>query len=213
MYVKVECEPDKFIPTRESLLSRLRDWSDDASWEDFFQTYWRLIYNTALKAGLSDAEAQDAVQETVVAVSKAIREFKYDPKVGSFKQWLLNQTHWRITDQFRKRRPEEIRDLAELEDDIQEEVEVKNPVPTDLEKIWDLEWDRNVLEIALERVKLQVDSKHFQIYDLYVLREWPVAKVAEKLNVTSMQVYLAKHRVGSLFKREVRSVQSTLPNL
>ena len=58
------------IPTRHSLLNRLKDWRDEASWREFFETYWELIYNVARKAGLNDAEAQDVVQETVIAVAK-----------------------------------------------------------------------------------------------------------------------------------------------
>src|SRR5688572_618544 len=38
-------EVDEFIPTRQSLLSRLRDWDDRESWNDFFETYWKLIYS------------------------------------------------------------------------------------------------------------------------------------------------------------------------
>ena len=44
---------EDWIPTRQSLLSRLRDWDDKESWEDFFNTYWRLIYNVARQSGLS----------------------------------------------------------------------------------------------------------------------------------------------------------------
>jgi len=54
------------------LLSRLKDWRDDASWQEFFDTYWRLIYGVARKAGLSDAEAQDIVQETVFSVVRVL---------------------------------------------------------------------------------------------------------------------------------------------
>ena len=89
------------IPTRSSLLSRLKNWDDQESWKDFFNTYWRLIYEVALKAGLSDAEAQEVVQETVILVAKKMQDFKYDPAVGSFKNWLLHTTRWRINDQFR----------------------------------------------------------------------------------------------------------------
>lgn len=38
--------------TRQTLLSRLRDWQDQEGWQEFFDTYWRLIYNVARKAGL-----------------------------------------------------------------------------------------------------------------------------------------------------------------
>src|SRR5579884_3179208 len=93
-------EVGELIPTRQSLLSRLKDWDDNESWRVFFDTYWRLIYNAAMKAGLTDAEAQDAVQETVISVMKSISSFKYDPAKGSFKTWLLRLTQWRILDQF-----------------------------------------------------------------------------------------------------------------
>jgi hypothetical protein len=55
-------EREDLIPTRESLLSRLKDWKDSESWQDFFDTYWKVIYGIARKAGLSDAEAQDIVR-------------------------------------------------------------------------------------------------------------------------------------------------------
>src|SRR5258705_5904182 len=91
------------IPTRKSLLGRLKDWNDQESWKVFFDTYWRLIYSAAMKAGLSDVEAQDVVQETVISVFKSMPGFDYDPGKGSFKSWLLRLTSWRIVDQLRKR--------------------------------------------------------------------------------------------------------------
>src|ERR1044071_7026683 len=96
---------EELIPTRASLLHRLKNWQDDASWRTFFDTYWKLIYGVARKSGLSDAEAQDVVQETLISVAKHIPSFKYDPAIGSFKTWLLNMTRWRIIGQFRKRQP------------------------------------------------------------------------------------------------------------
>ena len=74
------------------------------AWKDFFDTYRKLIYGVAIKAGLNDAEAQEVVQETIIAVAKQMEGFKYDLKIGSFKSWLLLQTRWRIADKMRKRR-------------------------------------------------------------------------------------------------------------
>ncbi len=72
-------EANEFLPTRHSLLARLKDWEDQASWREFFDTYWQLIYAVARKAGLSDAEAQDTVQETVLTVAKKVGDFKAQP--------------------------------------------------------------------------------------------------------------------------------------
>src|SRR5688572_2993280 len=92
---------EDFIPTRETLLIRLRDWKDDESWRQFFETYWKLIYKATIRAGLSDAEARDVVQETIVDVARKLPDFRYDPEVGSFKGYLLRLTKWRIADQLR----------------------------------------------------------------------------------------------------------------
>src|SRR5437016_4761776 len=94
---------NEFIPTRRSLLSRLRNWDDQESWRKFFEAYGRLIYSVAIKGGLTDAEAQDVVQETVLVVARKIPGFKYDPALGSFKSWLLLITRRKIEKQFKKR--------------------------------------------------------------------------------------------------------------
>ena len=60
---------NEFIPTRRSLLSRLKNWNDQASWQDFFDTYWKLIYSVARQSGLHDAEAQDVLQEVLLVVA------------------------------------------------------------------------------------------------------------------------------------------------
>ena len=68
---------------------------------------WGLIYNAATQAGLTDAEAQDVVQETLIAVWKNMPRFAYGPVKGSFKVWVRQQTAWRIKGQLRKRLPAE----------------------------------------------------------------------------------------------------------
>ena len=72
--------------------------------DEFYRTYWRLIYSVALKAGLREDEAWDVVQETILSIAKQSRKNIYKPEQGSFKLWLWNMTRWRINDQFRKRK-------------------------------------------------------------------------------------------------------------
>src|SRR5260370_35090593 len=92
-------ETDELIPTRWTLIKRLKHWDDHESWREFFDLYWKLIYGVALKSGLTPAEAQDVVQETIISVCKNIKQFKADPAYGSFKSWLLKLTRWRGLDQ------------------------------------------------------------------------------------------------------------------
>ena len=91
------------IPTRQSLLARLKDLGDQKSWGEFFDAYWRLIHATALKAGLTETEAQEVVQEVMIAAAKKMPGFTYEPGKDSLKGWLLSVTRWKVADQFRKR--------------------------------------------------------------------------------------------------------------
>src|SRR5213594_481731 len=94
---------DEWLATRRSLLTRLRDAGDQTGWQEFFETYWKLLYRVARRSGLTEAEAQDAVQETIITVAQQMPEFRYEPARCSFKGWLLLLTRQRITHQFRKR--------------------------------------------------------------------------------------------------------------
>lgn len=199
-----------FAKTRKSLIARLDNWEDQRTWDDFYQTYWRLIYSVALKSGLRSEEAFDCVQETILSIAKQSKKNMYDPNQGSFKAWLMNMTRWRINDQFRKRKKDTaMAGYEDAQDDRKTAVidRVEDPNGETLDRIWDVEWKQNMAEAALEKVKLQVSPKQYQIFDSYVLKEWDAKKVQSVLGVSMAQVYLAKHRVGSVLKKELAKLE------
>lgn len=189
--------------TRKSLIARLQDWQDQRSWDEFYRTYWRLIYSVALKAGLREEEAWDVVQETILSIAKQSRKQMYDPAQGSFKRWLWNMTRWRINDQFRNRRKDTAMVLnAEMATQSDPMESLPDTAET-FETIWDEEWKNNMMQAALARVKTRVSPKQYQIFDYNVLRGMRPSEVHRKLNVSIAQVYLAKHRVGTVLKKEL----------
>ncbi len=196
------------IATRRSLVDRLANWDDQRRWQEFFDTYWKLIYSAARKSGLADAEAQEVVQETVITVAKNIDRLQYDPAIGSFKGWLLQITRWRIADQFRKREPEGVKRSHLQDDSLTATIDrVPDSRIVDLDAVWETEWKDNLLEAAIARVKRKIDPKQFQIFDCYVRKEWPAQKVSERLRVSVGQVYLARHRVAALLKKEIKTLE------
>jgi len=196
---------DELIPTRATLLQRLKDWEDQAGWQDFFDTYWSLIFGLAIKSGLSQSEAEDVVQETLISVAKHMPTFQYDPAIGSFKGWLLNQTRWRIADQIRRRRRRGLYEQGVEEDfptpanlDLQDTV---------LDKIWDEEWEKNIFQAATLRAKRKVEARQWQIFDFYVVKGWSPEETAKAFDVTVGQVYLIKHRVSETIRLEVERLK------
>ena len=191
--------------TRKSLISRLKKANDHESWQSFFNIYWRLIYATATDAGLSETEAEDVVQETVIGVLKAMPQFQYNPGRGYFRNWLLQLTHWRIKDQFRQRTREELVPMVagKVDDNLLPDVYEEDLATPELEEKWNDEWDANLLSAAVERVRNRTEPKQFQLFELYVLRDWPIQKICSLLRVSAPRVYLSKHRIMSQIKKEL----------
>ena len=199
---------DGLVRTRATLLGRMKNLDDQASWQEFFEIYWPLIYGVARKAGLNDAEAQDVVQETMVAVSKHMPQFSYDPAIGTFKAWLLTLTRWRIVDQFRKRGPISPHQ-AHPDDSARTGTldRMADEKTSDWTAIWETDWQKTLLTAAMARVKRHLDPQKFQIFDFYVNREWPPDKVAQTFNVAVNQVYLVKNRVTEMLREEVQRLE------
>jgi len=196
---------DEFIPTRQSLLVRLKNWEDQASWKDFFETYWRLIYSVARKAGLNDAEAQEVVQETVISVAKQMPNFQYDPALGSFKAWLMQITRRRIADQLRRKQYQAGGQRLPKEQALGTTVieEFPDPAGLDLEGAWNEEWEKTLCDAALERVKRRVPALQYQTFHLHVIKNVPARSVAQRLGLKLPQVYFAKCKISALIKKEI----------
>ncbi len=194
--------------TRRSLIARLQNWQDQRSWDEFYRTYWRLIYAVATKAGLRDDEAWDTVQDTILCIAHQSKAGEYDPQKGSFKKWLLQVTHWRITDKLRQRSPETAPKNAKDTTAYTPEAEELPDHNSSFEQIWETEWQRNLIKAATERVKMQVNPLHFQIFDYSVLQGMGTLEVRRKLGVSLAQIYLVRHRISSMLRKEITRLKA-----
>ena len=203
----VDPPTDSLLPTRQTLLSRLRDWEDQMGWREFFDAYWRLIYNVARRSGLADSQAQEVVQSTFIYLARKMPNFHYDRARGSFRSWLRVVTRSRINVYVRKERANNqfIREpLANSRaDGVDDIAEIADPAGDALDEVWQREWEENLLATAMRSVRSKASSQQLLIFRLATRGELPLAQVAKKLGVSLAQVYLARHRVGKLFKAEV----------
>ena len=208
---------DQLIPTRQTLLVRLKDLDDSESWREFFDIYWRLIYTVAVKAGLSDVESQEVVQETIISLSRHIEQFEYDPKRGSFKNWLLKMTRWRILDHLRKRAIEQKNRAHPSPEDPAETTartstvdRIPDPQGDGISTVWEAEWQKTLLDAAMERVKSQVEPRHFQVFYFCVVKQQSVPTVCRMFGVNAAQVYVIKHRISAQVKKQLKLLEKRL---
>ena len=188
--------------TRTTMVLGLRDLEDQKVWNRFFESYWKLIYHSARKAGLDDADAQEVVQETVITITKKIGGFDYDRNKGSFKGWLMQTTKWKIADQFRKINRTKSRESDAMSEIIEE-------LPDELANVdtfWKDNWQKELFDAAIEKTRDEVNPLYFQIYNRLVVKEIKAKDVARELAVPVSQVYLAKHRVTEAIKKSVEEM-------
>ncbi len=199
------------LVTRASLLFRVREKADGASWDEFHRLYRRLIYGRARRSGLSHADAEEVAQDVFVRVAEKIGEFDLNPDRGSFRGWLMKLTRWRIADKFAAMPRKEERRAPRRDTTGPRTATIERiPAPADDEDEWDREWQQHIMDAAVERLSRQVKPRHFQVFDLYVRQQWPVLKVAAELGINPASVYVIGHRLTKQLKVEAEKLRRQL---
>jgi RNA polymerase sigma factor (sigma-70 family) len=192
--------------TNSSLLRQIKHLSNAPGWALFYQTYAPLLDRFAAKFRLTPAEREDVIQNTMIQLSKNISNF--DRSRGSFKAFLYRGAKWKILDLL-KARPRNTVDFQRTEAgaDVDAPLAEWEPAVTVFERIWDAEWDQQLLRDALEEARKKVSGVHFQIFCLNVLEELPASKVAEMLGVRASHVHLVTCRVRRLVRKELAALR------
>jgi RNA polymerase sigma-70 factor (ECF subfamily) len=193
--------------TNSSLLRTIKSLSNAPGWTAFYETYGPLVERFAAKFGLTFAEREDVVQITMLQVVKKIPTFEYDRERGSFKAWLFKSAKWRILDIIRDRPKNTFDFEREPRADDDAPPRAWEPSVSIFEKIWDQEWEGQLLRDALEEVRKKVSGVHFQIFCLNVLEDLPARRVAEMVGVRTAQVHLVKCRIGRMIKKQLAQLR------
>ncbi|HWB04224.1 MAG TPA: sigma-70 family RNA polymerase sigma factor [Verrucomicrobiales bacterium] len=199
---------EDFERTRRSLLTRLKNWDDKKGWKEFMDRYGKFIFSIGMRSGLSREEAEDVVQDTVVSVAKKIPDFRYQGDKGSFKAWLLMIIKSRIVDLLRKKYRRLPDSGAYMPDDptgtsveariAQKEDELSHST------IWQSEWEKHVLDSALNCVKDRVTPKHFLAFRMCTQQGKSAGEVSKALGIPLPMIYVIRHRVGRQVAAEVK---------
>lgn len=205
-----EIEHTDSLPTRPTLLGRLADLSDDRSWREFYLTYEVHIRRLARRRGLSEQDAEEVAQDVLKRVAESIRTYQRTDRRGAFRSWLFQLTRWRASDRMRRRRRDGSHASVSLDepsgpsasDGTRLGIDMNATTPT-LDRQFELEAQRYVLDTLLARLERTVSKKHIQIFQMVMLDGVPVPRVAELFRTPASAVYVIKHRVLDKLRAEV----------
>ncbi len=188
--------PRPFPETRPSLLGALKR-SDvgDADWRRFFEAYAPSVFRVARKHGLTVHDADDVVQQVMVAVSAHIGRFDPDVNRCRFRHWIRVITTNKVTDTFRRQATRPTEPLGDGD----------SAVAPELDRLWDEEWYLQDLQACLHKVEDEISPRRFEAFSLYTLKGVSAAETARRLNMTANHVYVTRtlvvRRLRQLFNK------------
>ena len=186
--------------TSITLLETLRQTPKDAAaWERFVWRYRPMICGWCREWGLQGADAEDVAQDVLAKLTEKLGQFRYDPS-RCFRAWLKTITQRAWSDEISGRyRGSESRIVQRLES-----LEAR----ADLKRRFEETFDRELMEIAIHRVRGRVSVPTWEAFHLTAFEGLSGAEASGRLAATVASVFVSKHRVQKLLKEEIRKLEA-----
>jgi RNA polymerase sigma factor (sigma-70 family) len=190
--------------TSPTLLGRLRHSpTDQAAWDEFVNRYGRTIYRWCRTWGLQDVDAEDVTQTVLLKLARQMSGFQYDPN-GSFRGWLKTVAYRAWCDFLGSRQ----RTTAGSGDSAVMQLLDSVPAREELLQALDEEYDRELLEQAMARVRLRVQEHTWDAFRMTALENLPGSEVAQALGMKPGAVYVARSKVQKMIQEEIIKIEN-----
>lgn len=174
--------------TNTCLLVGLRDLGNEQVWQEFSNRYSPVLINFGRRLGLSEQDAEDAAQETLISFSNAYRDGQYDPAKGRLRTWLLGIAGNRVRDLHRRRdKKAKAGANTQVFDNLADDHSIS--------EAWEDEWRQAVLKACITELRQQVEPVTLEAFELYALKGVEADEVAKRLGISRNAVFLAKSRL------------------
>jgi len=187
------------LPTSPTLLGRLSHLpADQEAWSQFSERYGRKIYGWCRHWHLQEADAEEVTQEVLLKLARKMATFSYDP-TRSFRAWLKTVAHhtWRDFLDSRQKPGAGSGDTRVLE--LLQTVAARD----DLVDHLDEEFERELLDEALARVRIRVQPHTWEAFRLLALEGKSGAAAGECLGMKVATVYVARSKVQKMLQEEI----------
>lgn len=172
--------------TRTSLLRRVRNPGDAASWAEFVGLYEPLLMNYVRKRGLDDHDARDIVQSIFITLLRKMPTFELDKTRGRFRTWLWRVSHNAVVDHVRVGQR-----IQKAETVRRENFDETESEPDD----WVTMHRQRTLQFAMERVRETTAPKSWTCFEQHVLKKRPGAEIGAEVGLPANSVYVNASRV------------------
>jgi len=185
--------------TSLSLLDHLRRSPQSEAWNRLVALYAPLLRAWLRRYDVQASDADDLLQEVLLAVSKDLGTFEHRGQSGAFRSWLRSilinrlRNFWRSRD----RGPQ-----ARGDSDIHHRLEQLEDPASELSRIWNREHDQHVARQLLALAQPHFAANTWQAFRRVVLDGARADAVAAELDTSLNAVFIAKSRVLSRLRQE-----------
>lgn len=181
-------------PTPISLLERLRHAPDDAAWRRLVHLYTPLLFAWARRAGESEHDAADLVQDVFAILVRWLPQFQLEPG-AHFRGWLRTVTLNKLRE--RKRREALVRHVP---------LAAEPALPDDVEAFWEDDYRRALTKRALQIMQVDFEPTTWKACWEHVAEGRPAAEVGRELGISENAVYIARCRVLRRLRQELHGM-------
>ena len=193
--------------TRNSLLLRLSDHQDIAAWDQFVAIYGPLVFRLARSKGFQEADAQDVVQEVLIAVSRAIHRWEPDPAQGRFRDWLFRIARNMMINFLTRKKHQSLAGPASVAE-LLEMHPCQAEVDSEATREFELEYRRELYRLAADEVREQVKPSTWEAFRLTSIEQLPVKEVALRLGMKEGTVLVSRCRVLARLRAAVAELEA-----
>jgi len=191
--------------TGTTLFGLLAQPANGQAWVKFVDRYGPKVLRWCRAQGLQQADAENVTQEVLTRFAKIAESFAYDPTKSGFRAWLRTVTRNALSDLVRDSRktPRGLGDsrLVEVLESLQ--------AARSLEQEFEDEFRRELLDQAMVLVRLRVDPRTWQAFELLTIEDKSGKEVAQRMGMSVAAVYMAKSRIVDMLEEEVRRLESS----
>ena len=185
--------------TSLTLMEMLRRHPKDAgAWDRFVRRYRPKIYGWCRERGLQEADAEDVAQDVIAILTRKMASFRYDPS-RRFHAWLKTITYHALSDLMASRS----RAIGDRPTPSLESIAARD----DLDRRLDELFDRELLELAIARVRERVAVPTWDAFRLTTFEGHSGAEASRLLGIPVASVFVSKHRVQKMLREEIARLE------
>ncbi len=190
-----------FPETNPSLIARVQDLADGASWAEFLGIYQPVVYRMARRRHLQEADAQDVVQHVFLAIARSIENWEPGDGRPPFRAWLTTIARNAIT----KALIRQPRDRATASP-LDAEVLAAHPEPEATASELLVEARREAIRWASEQIRSEFSEEIWRVFQLTAIEGVAIAEVAQASGRSVGSIYVARFRVVTRLKEKIQEV-------